>query len=247
MKIGIIGFGDFGKLCVKHLSGVADTVVASRSSSNAGAIEKAGARFVALDDLARSCDVVVLAVPLSAYEALLREVCPLMPDGALLVDTCSVKLEPRRLMLHYARPAVDVLTTHPLFGPQTAHQSLAGHKIVLDFVRVAHRATITRFLESFGLEVVELSADEHDREMAWVQALTFFVGRGVSTLRPPDSKLGTNYYGELMDLVDLDRLQSEDLFMTVERGNPYAAKMRQRLIGQLKDLDASIEGETRLK
>ena len=244
MRIGVIGFGDFGRLCVKHLSKAALVVVSSRSESNSEEISSLGGSLVSLEELARSSDIIVLAVPLAGFEGVLEQICPLMPDGALLVDTCSVKLEPRRLMLKYARPGVGILATHPLFGPQTATDSVSGHKIVIDPVRVTEPEKVIKFLEELGLEVIQLSADEHDREMAWVHALTFFVGRGVSLLNPPESKLGTNYYGELMDLVELDRSQSEDLFMTIERGNPYAVEMRQRFVRTLRELEIRIESES---
>ena len=89
-----------------------------------------------------------------------------------------------------------------------------------------------------------MTCDEHDREMAWVHALTFFVGRGLLELDPPASPLSTHYYNELLDVVNVERTHSMELFYTIQRGNPYAEDMRKKLMASLANLESKINNET---
>ena len=115
-----------------------------------------------------------------------------------------------------------------------------AQRIVVDPIRVDNTNEIEKFLASLGLTVVHMTCDEHDREMAWVHALTFFVGRGLLNIDPPTSLLTTHYYSELLDVVNVERTHSIELFNTIQRGNPYAEEMRKQFIASLTQLENDI-------
>jgi len=69
-----------------------------------------------INDLARLCNVVVVAVPISATAEIIKQVGPLLAKNALLMDLTSLKKEPVKLMLKNSR--AEVIGCHPLFGPQ---------------------------------------------------------------------------------------------------------------------------------
>lgn len=240
MQISVFGFGDFGQLTTKHLVRRADVSVYDRNHSRTKEIEKLGAKAVPLEEAAAG-DVVILAVNLDVLESTLEQIAPHLKPGTLVVDVTSVKLKPVEMMERLVPADCQILATHPLFGPQTASQSLAGHKIVVDPIRVDNMDSIEKFLIDLDLEVIHMTADAHDREMAWVHALTFFVGRGLLSIDPPQSELSTNYYNELMDVVNVERKHSLELFNTIQRGNPYADEMRQRFIDSLTQLEEQIK------
>ncbi len=82
----------------------------------------------------------------------------------------SVKLDPMRAMLAHARQDVDVVGTHPIFGPHGVDMDRQRVVLVrgrgdLGFERVKH------LYESFGADIVEASAEEHDAQMALIQVL----------------------------------------------------------------------------
>ena len=85
-----------------------------------------------------------------------------------------------------------------------------------------------------------MTPDEHDQQMAWVHALTFFVGRGLLELHIPEVQLDTGYYQKLRDLYELEQTHSRALFDTIEAGNPYAASVRQKFQETLQRLDKEI-------
>lgn len=60
-------------------------------------------------------------------------------------------------------------------------------------------------------------------------------------MNPPTSKLGTHYYSELLDVVNVERTHTIELFNTIQRGNPYAEEMRQRFLASLESLEKDLQ------
>lgn len=240
MQISIFGFGDFGQLIARYLVNHADVLVYDRNQKKTELIRELGAKPVGLEEAA-SAEVVILATTLDALESTLTSIAPLVKPGALVADVTSVKVKPAEMMQRLLPDNVQILATHPLFGPVSAAGSLADHKIVIDPIRVNNQEGVETFLRSLGLQVVHMTCDEHDREMAWVHALTFFVGRGLVNINPPASQLNTNYYDELIDIVNIERTHSPQLFNTIQKGNPYASDMRKKFLKSLQELEAQLE------
>ena len=76
-----------------------------------------------------SSDIVILSVPISEMERVCREMIPHIREGQLFVDTCSVKTKPLGLMEELFPENVQILGTHPLFGPDSGKDGIAGFKI----------------------------------------------------------------------------------------------------------------------
>lgn len=165
MQISIFGFGNFGQLITKYLVERADVLVYDRSHKKTELIKQLGARPVELKEAAEA-DVVILATTLDAMEETITNIAPHIKAGALVADVTSVKVKPAEMMERLLPNHCQILATHPLFGPTSASQSLAGQKIVIDPIRVTNLDEVEGFLASLGLEIVHMSCDEHDREMA---------------------------------------------------------------------------------
>lgn len=243
MRISIFGFGDFGQLITKHLVKHAEVNVYNRNNAKTELIESLGAKPVSLEEAA-GAEVVILAVTLESLEQTLKDIAPHVVAGALVADVTSVKIKPAAMMQELLPQHCQILATHPLFGPVSAGNSMVGQKIVIDPIRVDNEAEIEKFLTDLDLKIVRMTCDEHDREMAWVHALTFFVGRGLLNVNPPASPLATHYYNELLDVVNVERTHSMELFYTIQRGNPYAEDMRKKLISSLTSLEEDIRKES---
>jgi len=111
-----------------------------------------------------------VAVPIAATRAVIEQVAPLVKRGACIADVTSVKRAPMDAMLAGAPADVDVVGTHPMFGP--SGQDMDRQKVVL----VRGRGElgfdrVKRLFESFGAEVIEATAEEHDAQMALIQVL----------------------------------------------------------------------------
>ena len=228
MKIGIIGHGSFGTFAAGALTPYADILTYDEREPDTSAPFEAIA----------SADVIILAVPLSAYEVILKKLKALLHENTLIVDICSVKVPSRNIVLDILKTHPNILISHPLFGPQSAANGLNGHDIIVTNV-IGEKAEqgVVFLKEKLGLNVHEITAEEHDHIMAYVHALTFFVARGLSGLELPVIPFKTPSFAMLQALIDLDHKHSDELFSTIQKGNPYAADVRKKLINELIQLD----------
>jgi prephenate dehydrogenase len=194
--------------------------------------------------LAQACaqEVVVLCVPMAAFEATVRRIKALVRPGALVVDTCSVKGRPVAAMKRWLPRSVSLLGTHPNFGPDSAAESLKGRTIVLCRVRMAgeayRRAKLA--LERKGLNVVELTPREHDRRMASSLVLTHFIGRALVAYGAKTTGVDTEGYKRLLRILETVQNDSWQLFEDMNRFNDFAEPMRRRFIAALKATDRKV-------
>jgi prephenate dehydrogenase len=119
-------------------------------------------------DVAGSCDVVVVSVPIGRTLEVLQAVGPLLPRKSLLMDLTSLKAAPVKAMLQCS--ASEVIGCHPLFGPQV--RSMRGRSVVLCPARTRRWLPWLRFiLQSAGARMVTMAPEEHDHRMALIQGL----------------------------------------------------------------------------
>ncbi|HLG23481.1 MAG TPA: prephenate dehydrogenase/arogenate dehydrogenase family protein [Candidatus Nanoarchaeia archaeon] len=230
-KIGLIGFGRFGKLAAKYLSENFDIYVFDKKIKSPGKKSAEKIIFAPLKSVCK-CSVVIVCVPISELEKLLHQIKNLVKKDSLIVDACSVKEYPSKLMEKILPGEVQILATHPLFGPDTALNSLKGRKIVLCRIKVSNKlyAGITKFLENKGLTVVESTPKEHDREIAKTLVLTHFIGRTMLESGAKDSGIGTNGYTMLMEVIDTVKNDTWQLFDDMNKYNRYSKNARDKFI-----------------
>lgn len=234
--IGVIGLGSFGQLAVDTLAPHCELRCFDITPSTNNTIA-----CTTLAEVLKS-EFVILAVPLSAYPALLSSIAPLIEPNTILIDICSVKLRPQELFAQLLPKHTNVVFTHPLFGPQSACNGVAGNTII--FTNSQHIATknVQNFCKNtLGLKVRNMTASQHDKLMAELHALTFFVARGLNLADLKQHEYQTPSFQMLLDLVALDNKHSEDLFLTIEQGNPFAKAARERLLNTLQTIDKEIE------
>jgi prephenate dehydrogenase len=240
-SIGIVGFGRFGALTARYLSKDFSVVVSTRSDKDA-AIKACGARPV---DFETACSqaVVILCMPISAMRETLIRVAPLLRKDALVIDVCSVKVYPLQWMRELLPANVSILPTHPMFGPDSAADSLQGCKMVLCPERIdADRyEKIKDWLESRGLAVIETTADEHDEKIAVSLSLTHFIGRSLSAFGARDLDIDTEGYKRLMHILGVVSHDTWQLFEDMHNFNPYAKKKREAFIAAMRDIHERLD------
>jgi prephenate dehydrogenase len=99
---------------------------------------------------------------------------PKMHKGSLLMDITSVKKMPIEMMDRFTNKGVEILGTHPLFGPTT--KSMQGQTIV--FVPSRKGPLYERIYGMFernGARIEVLTAEEHDEIMSVILGLTHFI------------------------------------------------------------------------
>jgi len=122
-----------------------------------------------LEEMAGTCAVIVVAVPMGITLPVIRDVGPLLKEDTLFMDLTSLKKGPVEAMLRSS--AAEVVGCHPLFGPDIS--SLEGQNVVLCPARGTRWFPWLRELfQARGGRVVETTPEHHDQAMAMVQGLT---------------------------------------------------------------------------
>jgi prephenate dehydrogenase len=239
-ELGFIGFGGFGRFIIPHLKPYFNVTVFDIVDLSHKAKEL-GVRWGSLKEVA-SKDIVALAVPVQFLEELLINIKNLVQPKALVFDLSSVKIKPIELMLKYLPENVDIIGTHPLFGPQSGKEGIEGLNIVVCPVRTKKNHNLIRFFsKELKLNVMERTPIVHDKQMAYVQALTHFVGRAVNAMDIPDVEQKTPAYQYLLYIKRNLGQDSLDLFLTIEKENPYAKEVREQFIEELNVLNKLLE------
>lgn len=240
--IGIIGFGRFGALTARYLARDL-TVLVLDSGAKTEAIRAVGAAPASLEEICRQ-EIVILCVPISALRDHLRRIAPLLGPDTLVVDVCSVKVLPVRWMREILPPATPILATHPMFGPDSAADSLTGRKIVICRERLdeARYESIQRWLKRQQLEIIETSAEAHDRQIAVSLALTHFIGRSLAAFGAEPMAIDTEGYRRLLHILGVVENDTWQLFEDMHRFNPFARDQRHAFVQAMTDIEARLEG-----
>jgi len=242
--IGIIGFGRFSQLMIRYLADDFTVMVYDRRDRT-GTIARLGGHAGSLADICVQ-DVVIPAVPISAMKSTLERIRPLLNPDSVVVDVCSVKTYPVKWMRELLPPDMPILATHPMFGPDSAVDTLAGQKIILCSQRLdAERYECIRgYLQSRQLEVIETTPEEHDRKMAATLALTHFIGRSLSEYGAEPLDIDTEGYKRLLHTLETVTHDTWELFTDMHRYNPFAREVRDRFMAAVERIDARLEKES---
>lgn len=165
-------------------------------------------------------DLAVVCVPVTALEAVLAQVTPFLRPGAVLMDICSVKIQPMRQMLAaYAGP---VIGAHPLFGP-TIPEGFTPRTAVTPGPDT-DPGPLMALLEGMGHHPFLTTPEEHDRAMAFVQGLNFVTSVAfMAALRdaPGIERFVTPSLSRRAEAARKMLTQDSELFTAVSEANPY--------------------------
>jgi len=239
--IGIIGFGRFGELMARYLAEDFEVLVYNRTDKDAE-IEKAGARPASLEKVCAQ-DYVILSVPISTIQVVLKKIVPILKKDALVIDVCSVKTYPAQWMRELLPETVSILPTHPMFGPDSAADSLEGRKIFLikERIREDVYGKIKSYLSSKGLDIIETSPEEHDRQIAVSLSLTHFIGRTLSEFGATELHIDTEGYKRLLHILEVVEHDTWQLFYDMNQYNPYARERRVAFMEAMGKIHSRLE------
>tara|TARA_Y100000310_G_scaffold345853_1_gene471437 strand:+ start:20746 stop:21474 length:729 start_codon:yes stop_codon:yes gene_type:complete len=241
MEIGIIGFGRFGKLLTKYLSEDFKVYVFNRTDKNED-IKKTNGIPASLEEVCKK-DAIIPCVPISEFEATLNKIKGLLKENSLVIDVCSVKEYPAKIMKKILPENIQILATHPMFGPDSAADSLKDRKIVLCKVRIDDEKCnkIKDYLKNKGLVVIETAPEEHDKQIAKTLVLTHFIGRSLMDFGAKDLEIDTEGYKRLMKILSTVKNDTFQLFKDMNKYNKHSKEVRQQFIESLKNISEGLE------
>ncbi len=238
--LGIIGIGAFGEFMIRHLAPFFKVRVYDRDRDLSPVADVYNVTIVDLAACA-GCDIVVLAVPVQGLAGVAEAIKPHLRKGTLVIDVCSVKIKPAEILQRLLPAEVDIVCTHPLFGPQSGRRSIAGLKITVCNVRGKKGAGVARFLaERLLLDVIETTPDQHDRELAYVQGLTHLLGKILVQLDLTEIRQTTKTFDLVMEAVGFMQHDSDQLFKAIEQENPYVTEAHERFFRAAESLEKQL-------
>lgn len=185
------------------------------------------------EGFASDCAVVVMAVPVSQVEPVMRRIGPHTRPGGLVMDICSLKQGPLKSMLAHARG--EVVGAHPLFGPTA--EGLGGQSVFLCPGRGERwLGWLRAFLQERGARVTSLQPERHDRLMAQAQSLRHLwlvcLGRALDRLGfdpERDLALSGPWTQELIAMLGHQCTQPAELYCELATHNPAMGRVADAL------------------
>src|SRR3989338_10598286 len=129
-SIGIIGHGKFGRLFESLLRKVFPSVEIKIYSRRKQPNSKL---FFSLVETA-STDLIIPVVPIHSFEEVICDISKIINKEAIIMDVCSVKEYPVKIMKQNLPSTVTIIASHPLFGPGTIEKQngdFSNSKIVM--------------------------------------------------------------------------------------------------------------------
>lgn len=197
----------------------------------------------------KKADIIIVTVPIRHTKKTIEEITPYLKEGAMITDFTSVKIKPCKAMQNTTNDdnyhKYEIIGGHPLFGPSAGFE---GQNFILCPVKKGeYYVWYKEFLKDLGLNVVEMTAEEHDKNMAIIQCLTHFsnlsLGLALKQIECDlklTQRLSSPIY--LMRLYGVGRIlaQDEKLYSDIQMENPYAKEMADLYLKSVKELNNTI-------
>ena len=234
-RVSIIGFGRFGAMLHSLLSKGFEVDVFDKNS-----IDNSDVNEVSLEDALRN-ETIFIAVPIRDFENLVKDISKKISSGKTVIDVCSVKVFPKKVMLDNLSNETDIIATHPLFGPDSLKDS--GSVMTMESVRntFGRYDFWKNYFESQNISIEEISAEEHDMMAARSQGLTHFVGRVIDDFGTNQTRIDTEGYKALHKLVNQTCNDTWELFEDIQNFNPFTEKMISELNESFDKISEIIE------
>ena len=203
-------------------------------------IDNSDVNEVSLEDALQN-ETIFIAVPIRDFENLVKEISKKISSGKTVIDVCSVKVFPKKVMLDNLSNQTDIIATHPLFGPDSLKDS--GSVMTMESVRntFGRYDFWKNYFESQNILIEEISAEEHDMMAARSQGLTHFVGRVIDDFGTNQTRIDTEGYKALHKLVNQTCNDTWELFEDIQNFNPFTEKMISELNESFEKISEIIE------
>ncbi len=252
--LGIAGVGLIGGSIALRARAAGWTVIGSDADAATLAAARAAGALddvaTGIGDLAERCEAVVLALPIDATVAALRDVAAL-ERPALVFDVASVKAPVAAAGAHLA----NFVPSHPLAGRErggfaAADAALFANRtwVVDPAAAPAARERLGRLIAQLGARVVELGPVDHDRLVALTshvpQALAVALGAQLAAAAARDPRAYAVCGPGMASMLRLARSPAE-LWATIFAANaaPVAAELRSLARALDAAADALDQGE----
>ncbi len=239
-EIAIIGLGRFGYFWGKHLSENFNVYGFDTDDSKKDNLASS-IMWCDLNECLKK-EIIFLTIPIRKIEDFLIKYGKNIRDYSIIIDCASVKLCVVDWLAKYLSPKIFFASCHPLFGPDSARTGLEGQKISLMPGRIPYEKyqKLVNILKKLELNIMNITADEHDRLMAYNLSFIHHLGRTffeMEIFKVPLMMAGLQKLNSISEVVIND---SDELFQDFYNYNKYADIVKNNFIESFEKIDARI-------
>jgi prephenate dehydrogenase len=254
MKTAILGAGKMGVWFAKFCMEKGDSVILADRKKDKLARLKTELRIETADfaEAVQKADRVMICVSINAFEDVVKKISPVVRKGQVIMDICSIKESPVKIMHQHLKGAL-VLGTHPVFGPGS--NGVKHKAFILTPTNVEEQGfaeAYQKWLEQEGARVFIMTPKRHDELMSVVLGFPHFLGVvACDTLLeqanyPETKKVAGTTYRMLFTLAEATALEIPDLYATLQLNLPEIGNIEklfmekaQEWLNLIKQKDAS--------
>lgn len=250
LKVAVIGgTRGLGKWIAQFLKDKDFSVVITGRDEIAGEkiSKKLGIKYTSNNaEAVFNADIVILSVPIDAVSSVVPKIAPFLKKGSLFMDVTSVKEKPAEIMQKHVSDGIEVIPTHPLFGPRI--RSLDGQVVVLTpETRGKWYKKVIKFLENENARILVTTPQNHDKMMSIVQGLTHFayisIAATIERLKidiKESRKFESPIYGLMVDMIARIVAQNPYLYYSIQTQNRYIRETHETFISVYNELNDMI-------
>ncbi|AZR82110.1 prephenate dehydrogenase [Thiomicrospira sp. S5] len=251
--VGLIG-GSLAKALkkaglVKNVTGYGTREESLQKSQQLGVVDQ---YTLSLQEAVQGADVVVLAVPLGAMEAVLKEMQPFLSEETLLTDVGSAKTSVlNAVKAAFGRIPKRFVAGHPIAGKEKSGVEAAcenlfvDHRVILTPTEDTDKdalAELTELWQATGACVSEMTPEFHDEVFAATSHLPHLLAFGLVNLLNEHEELGNVFQYTAGGFRDFTRIASSDAVMWRD----IALTNRDAIVKWLNHYQAEIQALTEL-
>jgi prephenate dehydrogenase len=251
MRIAVIGAGKMGVWFAKFfLSKDYDVIIADRKKEKLIELSELPVDLTTnFQEAVVDADQIYLCVSINAMEEVVKAISSSLHEGQVVMDICSIKEAPVKIMHQYLKGAT-VLGTHPVFGPGS--NGVKHKAYILTPTNPKEQEFAEKFkrcLEEDEAHVFIMTPQKHDELMSVVLGLPHFLGLvACETLLeqknlPETKKVAGTTFRMLFTLAEATALETPDLFAALQTNLPELGNIEDTFMAKAQELLSLIKNK----
>ncbi|MCL7384053.1 MAG: prephenate dehydrogenase [Thaumarchaeota archaeon] len=247
MIVSVIGLGAFGRWLTRQFHARGFQV--KGFDIDPGKIEELRSSgingYSSLREAIEDSDIILVAVPINRVSSVLEEVSKHLARG-VVIDVSSLKKPVYSIMKSFPENLKPVCI-HPLFGPTAS--GFKNEKVAL--IPVRDSLEERRIVESLmpGVEIIEVTVDEHDDAMVYILSLTHLLSIAITNIlkEVKDGKIIEELSGasfkHMCRMLNATLTESPDTFTSILYYNSGTKQLSLNLLRQFNEITQTISRE----
>lgn len=242
-NISVIGYGNFGEFFCREVLPKKNLTIYTPNPENKKFPEKATIAK-SIKEAVENADIIIPTVSMREFANVIKNISLYIKPNAIIMDVCTVKTYPVVVMKKNLPGTVQIIATHPMFGPTTflKKKSLKGFLFITKNISAKKQKylEIMDYFKNLGMHIMEMEPDEHDKLAANSQFFTQLVRFIANQQNLKPTKIDTPSSSLLFEALDYLG-KDEKLFFDILTYNPYCLELLKSINASLTDLNKNAQ------